>query len=112
MCRSARKSAPYSIEIAGGVVHQGIVAVVGEASYAPLERCSMRTFRCVVVLDGVEDPHNLGAVIRTAEACGVSGVIVPERHSAPLTATVAKASAGALAYVPVVRVGNVVNNAR
>ena len=62
---------------------------------------------CVVVLDGVEDPHNLGAVIRTAEASGVSGVIVPERHSAPLSATVAKASAGALAYVPVIRVGNV-----
>jgi 23S rRNA (guanosine2251-2'-O)-methyltransferase len=60
----------------------------------------------VVVLDGVEDPHNLGAVIRTSEASGVSGVVVPERHSSPLTAAVAKASAGAVAYVPVIRVGN------
>ena len=62
---------------------------------------------CRSAKDGIEDPHNLGAVIRTAEASGVSGVIVPERHSAPLSATVAKASAGALAYVPVIRVGNV-----
>src|SRR5207244_10669695 len=58
----------------------------------------------IVVLDGVEDPHNLGAVIRTAEACGVSGIVVPERHSAPMSATVGKASAGASAYMPVVRV--------
>jgi len=94
-------------KIAGGVVHQGIVAIVGEASYAPLERGFDAKVPCLVVLDGIEDPHNLGAVIRTAEASGVSGVIVPERHSAPLSATVAKASAGALAYVPVIRVGNV-----
>ena len=63
----------------------------------------------MVVLDGVEDPHNLGAVIRTAEAGNVSGIVVPERHSAPLSDTVAKASAGALAHVPVVRVGNLVS---
>lgn len=94
-------------KIAGGVVHQGIVAIAGETTYAPLERAFEKDLPCVVVLDGVEDPHNLGAVIRTAEASGVSGVIVPERHSAPLTAVVAKASAGALAYVPVIRVGNV-----
>jgi len=94
-------------KIADGVVHQGIVAIAGEATYAPLERAFDKPVPCVVVLDGVEDPHNLGAVIRTAEACGVSGVVVPERHSAPLSATVAKASAGATAYVPVIRVGNV-----
>jgi 23S rRNA (guanosine2251-2'-O)-methyltransferase len=63
----------------------------------------------VIVLDGVEDPHNFGAVIRTAEAGNVSGIVVPERHSAPLSDTVAKASAGALAHVPVVRVGNLVS---
>jgi 23S rRNA (guanosine2251-2'-O)-methyltransferase len=95
-------------KIAGGVVHQGIVAIAGEASYSPLEKVFESKLPFVVVLDGVEDPHNLGAVLRTAEGAGVSGVIVPERHSAPLTATVAKASAGALAYVPVIRVGNVV----
>lgn len=94
-------------KLSGGVVHQGIIAIAGEASYAPIERVFESKLPCVVVLDGVEDPHNLGAVIRTAEACGVSGVVVPERHSAPLSATVAKASAGAIAHMPVVRVGNV-----
>jgi len=94
-------------KLAGGIVHQGIVAIASEAAYAPLEKVFESRLPCVVVLDGVEDPHNLGAVIRTAEASGVAGVIVPERHSSPLTAVVAKASAGALAYVPVIRVGNV-----
>jgi 23S rRNA (guanosine2251-2'-O)-methyltransferase len=94
-------------KLSGGVVHQGIIAIAGEASYAPIERVFEARLPCVVVLDGVEDPHNLGAVIRTSEACGVSGVVVPERHSAPLSATVAKASAGAIAHMPVVRVGNV-----
>jgi 23S rRNA (guanosine2251-2'-O)-methyltransferase len=94
-------------KLAGGVAHQGVVAIVGEASYAPLEKVFETQVPCVVVLDGVEDPHNLGAVIRTAEASGVAGVIVPERHSAPLSAIVAKASAGALAYVPVIRVRNI-----
>jgi 23S rRNA (guanosine2251-2'-O)-methyltransferase len=93
-------------KIAAGVVHQGIVAIAGDASYSPMERLFESKLPCVVVLDGVEDPHNLGAVIRTAEASGASGVVVPERHSAPLSATVAKASAGAVAHVPVVRVGN------
>jgi 23S rRNA (guanosine2251-2'-O)-methyltransferase len=94
-------------KIAAGVVHQGIIAVAGEATYAPLERVFEAKLPCVVVLDGVEDPHNLGAVIRSCEASGASGVVVPERHSAPLSATVAKASAGAVAHVPVARVGNI-----
>jgi 23S rRNA (guanosine2251-2'-O)-methyltransferase len=93
-------------KIAAGVVHQGIVAIAGEATYSPLEKIFESQVPFVVVLDGVEDPHNLGAVIRTSEASGVSGVVVPERHSSPLTAAVAKASAGAVAYVPVIRVGN------
>ena len=95
--------------MAEGTVHQGVVAVAGEASYAALDRVFDAPLPCVVILDGVEDPHNLGAVLRTADACAASGVIVPERHSAPLTAAVAKASAGALAYVPVVRAGNIVS---
>jgi 23S rRNA (guanosine2251-2'-O)-methyltransferase len=94
-------------KLAAGVVHQGIIAIAGEASYSPIERVFEAKLPCVVVLDGVEDPHNLGAVIRTSEACGVSGVVVPERHSAPLSATVAKASAGAIAHMPVIRVGNI-----
>ena len=59
-----------------------------------------------VVLDGVEDPRNLGAILRTAEAAGADGVLLPERHSAGLSETVARASAGALEHVKVARVGN------
>jgi len=95
--------------MAHGAVHQGVVAVVGGFAYAPFDKLFETERPCVVVLDGVEDPHNLGAVIRTAEACGAAGVVVPERNSAPLNAAVAKASAGALAHVPVVRVGNLVS---
>jgi len=95
--------------MAPGVSHQGIIALCGEFKYSP-EEVLFRTERpCIVVLDGVEDPHNLGAVIRTAEAGNISGIVVPERHYAPLSDTVAKASAGALAHLPVVRVGNLVS---
>ena len=62
-----------------------------------------------LILDGVEDPRNLGAILRTADAAGVHGVIIPERRAAGLTETVAKAAAGALEYVPVVKVVNIVN---
>jgi 23S rRNA (guanosine2251-2'-O)-methyltransferase len=95
--------------LARGEVHQGIVAVSGEVGYASFDVLFRSDKPLIVVLDGVEDPHNLGAVIRTAEACGVSGIVVPERHSAPLTPTVVKASAGAAVHVPVVRVTNIVN---
>src|SRR6185295_11366820 len=94
--------------MAPGASHQGIIAVCGEFVYASPDVLFRTERPCVVVLDGVEDPHNLGAVIRTAEASNVTGVVVPERHSAPLSETVAKASAGALAHVPVIRVGNLV----
>ena len=60
-----------------------------------------------VVLDGVEDPHNLGAIMRTAHAAGAAAVVIPERRAAGLTETVGRASAGALAYLPVVRVVNI-----
>ena len=95
--------------LAEGAVHQGIIAISAAVSYADFEVLFQSTKPLVVVLDGVEDPHNLGAVIRTAEACGASGVVVPDRHSAPLSVTVIKASAGALSYVPIVRVKNVVH---
>src|SRR2546422_534783 len=94
--------------IAKGSAHQGVVAITAALSYANFEVLFERDRPLVVALDGVEDPHNLGAVIRTAEACNASGILVPERHSAPLSSTVVKASAGASAYVPVVRVKNLV----
>jgi 23S rRNA (guanosine2251-2'-O)-methyltransferase len=95
--------------MANGALHQGIIAITAALSYADFDSLFKRGKPLVVVLDGVEDPHNLGAVIRTAEACQSSGVLLPERHSAPLSATVVKASAGASAYVPVVRAKNLVS---
>jgi 23S rRNA (guanosine2251-2'-O)-methyltransferase len=96
---------------AGGRTHQGVVAWVGSASYASLdavvERMAERPL--VVLLDGVEDPHNLGAIIRTAECAGVAGVVIPERGAVGLTDVVAKTSAGALEHVPVARVTNLVS---
>jgi len=94
--------------MAPNAVHQGIIAISSEFGYAYFEVLFEKERPLIVVLDGVEDPHNLGAVIRTAEACGASGIVVPERHSAPLTATVIKGSAGAIAHLPIVRVKNLV----
>ena len=96
--------------MAGGVPHQGIIAVVSEKPVLSLESLLEGTHppALLVVLDGVEDPRNLGAILRTAEAAGAGGVVLPERHSAGLSETVARASAGALEHVPVARVGNLV----
>ena len=93
--------------------HQGIVAVVAARKYVSLDEvlalpASKGQVPLFVVLDGVEDPRNLGAILRTAETAGVHGVIIPERRATGLTETVAKASAGALEYVPVVKVVNIV----
>jgi 23S rRNA (guanosine2251-2'-O)-methyltransferase len=96
--------------MAAGAVHQGILAVVGEFAYASFDVLTSRPMPLIVILDGVEDPHNLGAVLRTAEACGVTGVVVPERHSAPVSATVIRAAAGATAHIPVVRIKNLVSS--
>src|SRR4030081_3140975 len=92
--------------------HQGVLAVVRERKFlgvedllAPSEAGQHRFF---LALDGVEDPHNLGALLRTADGAGVDGVVLPERRSAPVTATVAKASAGASEHVRVARVTNLV----
>ena len=100
---------PILDQMADGDVHQGIIAISAALGYADFDDLFKSEAPLIVALDGVEDPHNLGAVMRTAEACGASGIVVPERHSAPLSATVVKASAGASAYVPVVRVKNLVN---
>jgi 23S rRNA (guanosine2251-2'-O)-methyltransferase len=100
--------------LAAGANHQGVIATVAAAHYAHadelLDRLAARVGTLdpplAVVLDGVEDPRNLGAVIRTAECAGAHGVFVPERRASGLTETVAKAAAGALEYVPVARVTN------
>ncbi len=89
--------------------HQGVVAITAAQHYVALEHVltPAGTPGLVVLLDGVEDPHNLGAIIRTAYAAGADAVVIPERRSAGLTETVAKVAAGALAYLPVARVPNV-----
>jgi 23S rRNA (guanosine2251-2'-O)-methyltransferase len=87
-------------------VHQGVVAFGAARNYDDLDTV-ITDARLLVILDGVEDPHNLGAIIRTANAAGANAVLIPDRRAAGLTDTVAKASAGAIEYVPVVRIGNV-----
>jgi len=94
-----------------GAAHQGIVAQAAAMAYASVEDLLDRAAErgedpLLVLLDEVEDPHNLGSVLRTAECTGAHGVIVPKRRSAGLTPAVAKASAGAVEYVPVARVAN------
>jgi 23S rRNA (guanosine2251-2'-O)-methyltransferase len=88
-------------------VHQGVIAFGAAAQARPLDANSLENARLLVVLDGVEDPHNLGAIIRTANAAGADAVLVPERRAAGISETVGKAAAGALEYTPVVRIGNV-----
>ncbi len=94
--------------------HQGVIAVAAARAYAmledilqiPAQRGEPALF---LILDSIEDPRNLGAILRTADAAGVHGVIIPERRAAGLTEAVAKTAAGALEYVPVVKVVNIVN---
>ena len=91
--------------------HQGIVAFAAAKAYQTEESILARAAErneppLLVILDGVEDPHNLGAVIRTAEGAGVHGVFIPERRAAGLTSVVAKVSAGAIDHMPVARVTN------
>ena len=92
--------------------HQGIIAMVAAHSYATVDDIlALARERgeapLIVICDELSDPHNLGAIIRTAECAGAHGVIIPKRRSVGLTAVVGKASAGALEYVPVARVSNV-----
>ena len=92
--------------------HQGVLALVRERKFLGVEdllapkAAGEHTF--LLALDGIEDPHNLGALLRTADAAGVDGVVLPERRSAPVTATVAKTSAGASEHVRIARVTNLV----
>ena len=91
--------------LAGTSAHQGVVAMGAAQKYTDLD--GVGTCEMLVVLDGVEDPHNLGAIIRTAHAAGAGAVVIPERRAAGVTDVVAKAAAGALEHLPVVRVANI-----
>ena len=92
--------------------HQGVIAAASAYAYASVDDILARAQEkgekpFLLVLDGIEDPHNLGAIIRTANLAGAHGVLIPKRRAAGLTATVAKASAGALNYTPVAKVTNI-----
>lgn len=93
--------------------HQGVVAYISPVAFADLTELvtsALQTERAplFVLPDGVEDVHNLGAIIRSAECAGVKGILLPKRHAAPLNQTVAKTSAGALEHMPIAQIGNVV----
>lgn len=92
--------------------HQGVIAQAAAYEYAELDEIFAKAEEkgeppFIFILDEIEDPHNLGAIIRTANLAGAHGVIIPKRRAAGLTATVVKASAGALNYMPVVKVTNI-----
>ena len=94
--------------------HQGVIAIAAAYEYSTVEQMlenarSRGEAPFLILLDGIEDPHNLGAIIRTANQAGAHGVIIPKRRAVGLTATVAKASTGALNYTPVARVTNLVS---
>ena len=98
--------------IAGRNSHQGVIAQVSEYTYCTLDDILRRAEErgedpFIMILDGLEDPHNLGAVMRTAECCGAHGIVIPKRRSAGITETVAKASAGAVEYMLCARVSNI-----
>jgi 23S rRNA (guanosine2251-2'-O)-methyltransferase len=114
-----KKSIPVRFEdrnhldrLANSKDHQGVVALAAARAAATLDEIlsganqARGQIGLVILLDGVEDPHNLGAIVRTALAAGAYGVIIPERRAAGLTDTVARSSAGALAHLPVVKVTN------
>lgn len=99
-------------QLAPGVRHQGVVAQSAAYDYANLDDVLQAAAErgeapLLIVLDEIEDPHNLGSILRTAECAGAHGVVIPKRRSVGLTAAVAKTSAGAVEHVPVARVTNI-----
>ena len=94
--------------------HQGVIAYVASYQYATLDDLFQRAEErnedpFFIIMDELEDPHNLGSILRTADATGAHGVIIPKRRSVGLTATVAKTAAGAMEHIPVARVTNIAN---
>ncbi len=118
LAQAKQKNVPVTItdhptleRLAGGGVHQGVLAIVRGTYYAELEQVLSRwkeegTPALVLLLDEIQDPQNLGSLIRTASGCGVHGVILPKDRAAGITPAVVKASAGAVAHLPIVRVVN------
>ena len=96
--------------MAGNAAHQGVVAVTSAKQYSGLDdvvEAKRGEQSLIVVLDGVEDPHTLGAILRTADAAGADGLVIPERRAAAVTGVVAKTSAGASEHLPIARVTNI-----
>jgi 23S rRNA (guanosine2251-2'-O)-methyltransferase len=93
-------------ELARGGIHQGVAARVGTYPYVELDDVLVLPAPLVVVLDGVTDPHNLGAVLRVADGAGASGILIPKNRAVGVTAAAVKASAGASEHVPTARVTN------
>lgn len=98
--------------LAKGVAHQGVVALVSSYEYSDVEDILAKAREkneppFILILDGIEDPHNLGAIIRTAECAGVHGIIIPKRRSAQVNETVYKSSAGAVEHMLVTKVSNI-----
>jgi 23S rRNA (guanosine2251-2'-O)-methyltransferase len=115
--RVSLESRDHLTRMARTDAHQGVLALVRERAFLGVEDLlavktnvghSTPHHRFFLALDGIEDPHNLGALLRTADGAGVDGVLLPERRSAPVTATVAKTSAGASEHVRIARVTNLV----
>ena len=94
-------------KLAGGKNHQGVVVFTSSYEYKELD--DLLDGELLILLDGIEDPHNLGAIMRTAECAGATGVVIPKRRSVGLTDTVAKTSAGAIEHLPCARVTNMAN---
>ncbi|MGX7394171.1 23S rRNA (guanosine(2251)-2'-O)-methyltransferase RlmB [Carnobacterium mobile] len=98
-------------QLVDGITHQGVVIAAAAFQYATIDdlfaaAAEKNEAPFFIILDGVEDPHNLGSIMRTADASGAHGIIIPKRRAVGLTATVAKASTGAIEHVPVARVTN------
>lgn len=105
------KDKNYLDKLSNGIKNQGIVAKISEYKYATLEDImdSKRQYPFIVILDGIEDPHNFGAIIRTCEAFKVDGIIISKHSSCPVNQTVAKVSTGAIANVKICEVTNLTN---
>lgn len=118
LCQAAGVRVTYESKetlarLAGTDMHQGVLAVLQDRKFLTIEdlvQTEKEGYRFFLALDGLEDPHNLGALLRTAEGAGVDGVILPERRAASVTGTVAKTSAGASEHIRIARVTNLVRS--